>query len=601
MLPEWIEFAEAVALLSIAPPQARDISRQGGTLLYLPGLSQHAADRAQRGKGCWGGGGGGGGRGGGGEGGDAKGGVPGAWAFEVEDGGGAGRDVGAELMRRIEPAIMLFLRQLRRVTIDDRVRGCFRRLTLRPLDEDAGPAAHEPAVSQKTAMAAGGEEPLAPAVQSLFAMFGGVGPGGSAERARGFGVDESGSGGRVDIALPPLPAVGVHHVEEGTVRGGAGAARAVDLEGGGGAATRHVADARLGRGPVGEDISIRVMQVDDEMRNFRSYIATGAAGRLRPAQAETKSQVFETKVCHEFLCVRMLFPVPAQGGSGWGQEGGSAMAGGGSSGRQVPGSSELVLAFPMDGDDACEDCKVFAYLPVYSAGLRFVVHADFELVASRQLLRHDSAWNQLLRSNVAKAFVAAMTSPFTAPPRTSAGPETSPQAPGLEAAGAGAGAVGGRWRGALHKYLPVEREITCEFWKTIASEIRDLLKGEECITTEDGRQRRPSEVLLRSTNIPPSLLSNADLYSATGFEFARVGTRGCGGRGSSDGGRSLDGGVGGEAGREGEEEFEELLKLGCRKASVSVLLDCLESGKMAPPLIQRPQKWFWLLDASLLT
>ena len=147
-------------------------------------------------------------------------------------------------------------------------------------------------------------------------------------------------------------------------------------------------------------------------------------------------------------------------------------------------STELVLAFPLGDNHGREDCKVFAFLPVYSAGLRFVVHADFELVASRQQLRHDSAWNQMLRTKVAQAFVAAMTSSFTTPhPRPAPGQQPDSQAPpsGGEGVARARGLEGGGWQGALYKYLPVGREITCEFWKPLVTEIRDLLKVCVCV------------------------------------------------------------------------------------------------------------------------
>jgi hypothetical protein len=60
----------------------------------------------------------------------------------------------------------------------------------------------------------------------------------------------------------------------------------------------------------------------------------------------------------------------------------------GASGAQMPATTTITLAFPVDDAQApmrsADGESVFAYLPVTSAGFGFAINADFELVASRQ-------------------------------------------------------------------------------------------------------------------------------------------------------------------------------------------------------------------------
>jgi hypothetical protein len=282
---------------------------------------------------------------------------------------------------------------------------------------------------------------------------------------------------------------------------------------------------------------------------------------------------------HNFFCARARIQAPEGcGGAGAGRTG---FGEGEDARRDLSG---VLLAFPLessldagheqggeansqkghDGDSS--SCAVYAFLPVYSAGLKFVVHADFELVASRQNLRHDSAKNERLRAAVAHAFVAAFAS-ARARNRSRSGASGQDEVEGETSR---------ILRGGLHRYLPTESAITCPFWKPVAYQVRELLRQRECIETESGTVRRPPEVYIRSRDLPVEVLSSEDLLAATGFEFARQKPRG-------------------EHG-----EVEELLKLGCRKFTASVLLDCLESGKLTPALVQRPQEWYWRTFAFLL-
>ena len=109
-------------------------------------------------------------------------------------------------------------------------------------------------------------------------------------------------------------------------------------------------------------------------------------------------------------------------------------------------------------------------------------------------------------------------------------------------------------------------------------QVRELLKGEECIITESGRFRRPCEVYLRNRHVPAALLSNADLFAATSCEFARLdhGVDASGARRKEAAGMEGDGeasaGEGGGEGVREEEAVEALLKLGCRSVSGALVL-----------------------------
>ena len=107
VVPEWIDEEEADSLRQ----RARSLQACLGTgrpddstVMFLPGIVRSEPDApGQRGRG---GGSGGGGR-------------------KTLDGGErvGGTGMGMELLRRADPAVLLLLRQLRRITIDDRCRG----------------------------------------------------------------------------------------------------------------------------------------------------------------------------------------------------------------------------------------------------------------------------------------------------------------------------------------------------------------------------------------------------------------------------------------------------------------------------------------------
>ncbi|GBG70287.1 hypothetical protein CBR_g6414 [Chara braunii] len=76
--------------------------------------------------------------------------------------------------------------------------------------------------------------------------------------------------------------------------------------------------------------------------------------------------------------------------------------------------TEVALAFPLlEKDDGSLEVLrawqyAFAYLPLRSYGLRFVIQGDFVVPSSREDVDRDSAWNQWLRSKVVDVLVRSV-------------------------------------------------------------------------------------------------------------------------------------------------------------------------------------------------
>ncbi|KAF4442132.1 hypothetical protein FACUT_2240 [Fusarium acutatum] len=78
--------------------------------------------------------------------------------------------------------------------------------------------------------------------------------------------------------------------------------------------------------------------------------------------------------------------------------------------REGIDSSKVVIAFTVDNEASPVSTtqKVFAFLPVDDFGFRFLIHADFILVASREGLDESSIWNWALRDAIKLVFVASI-------------------------------------------------------------------------------------------------------------------------------------------------------------------------------------------------
>jgi hypothetical protein len=70
--------------------------------------------------------------------------------------------------------------------------------------------------------------------------------------------------------------------------------------------------------------------------------------------------------------------------------------------------TQLALAFQIDQPQHPQQQQVYAYLPLRSYGLRFVLQADWLVPSSRESVDADSCWNQALRDEIPGMLLAAM-------------------------------------------------------------------------------------------------------------------------------------------------------------------------------------------------
>ncbi|PFH36023.1 hypothetical protein BESB_056740 [Besnoitia besnoiti] len=117
-------------------------------------------------------------------------------------------------------------------------------------------------------------------------------------------------------------------------------------------------------------------------------------------------------------------------------------------------------AAPAEGLSAVPESRpVFCYLPIRSFGLPFVLHAPFDLTASRESLVVSSAYNLLLRSSLPHSFLAALR--FC-------------KASGIFALQA-----------SFLRFLPFAAAAESDFFAPPAREILRLLRSQECIMAID--------------------------------------------------------------------------------------------------------------------
>lgn len=101
------------------------------------------------------------------------------------------------------------------------------------------------------------------------------------------------------------------------------------------------------------------------VKEVQSTLAEGAS--LVAIHTSTTGQEHHTQ--EEFLQFDMHFPIPATVQALRGDDCGV--------------STTLRLCFPLSDERCQEECLVYAFLPVKGVGLRFIVHADFDLIVSR--------------------------------------------------------------------------------------------------------------------------------------------------------------------------------------------------------------------------
>ena len=154
-------------------------------------------------------------------------------------------------------------------------------------------------------------------------------------------------------------------------------------------------------------------------------------------------------------------------------------------------TTEITLAFPLRDPPRAHGAEaeraapppaldVFAYLPLRSYGLRFLLQADWMVPSSREAVDASSAWNQFLRDRV-PALLRHAADEFVA--RASARLE----------AGDAAGAA--HLMSLFLEGLPVAGQVV-DFFSPLAGAAAAALRGCRCVLTADGQFVLPCEALL---------------------------------------------------------------------------------------------------------
>ena len=155
-------------------------------------------------------------------------------------------------------------------------------------------------------------------------------------------------------------------------------------------------------------------------------------------------------------------------------------------------ATRLECAFPLDKNQVQR--PVYAFLPVASYGLRFIVQGDFIVSSSRETIVEDSPWNQWLRDEIADLFVDSLAKFKNAPGNT--------DLPCIDA---------------FYSFVPLDGEVRGFFASTVA-EIQEKLRASNCILTESGEWAVPSLCLLAGPQVR-RLISDKQLMDALGMMF----------------------------------------------------------------------------------
>jgi hypothetical protein len=134
--------------------------------------------------------------------------------------------------------------------------------------------------------------------------------------------------------------------------------------------------------------------------------------------------------------------------------------------REGINESEIILAFPVTPSgvpDPKPKCATYAFLPIRPYGFSFCIQADFLLNSGREDILQNRPWNQILRDQIAPAFIAAI--------------ERFKAAEAL----------------AMNylSYLPREHEIGNEFFMGVPNQIIELLRDTRCLPSEGGEWEKP--------------------------------------------------------------------------------------------------------------
>lgn len=160
--------------------------------------------------------------------------------------------------------------------------------------------------------------------------------------------------------------------------------------------------------------------------------------------------------------------------------------------REIP-ETKLVLGFPISKVGSAKiqsEQKVFAFLPTRSYGFKFIIQADFLVPASREDIHKDKKWNEWLRDNISTVFLESL--------------ETFKNDENLKVS--------------FYNYIPLDSEITDEFFLKVVEQLKDKLLESDCVLTESAKWLKPSQVFRASEEIR-SLISNEDSLEFFGKEF----------------------------------------------------------------------------------
>lgn len=165
-------------------------------------------------------------------------------------------------------------------------------------------------------------------------------------------------------------------------------------------------------------------------------------------------------------------------------------------GRAEIAETDIILAFPVNETGAPESIKeiekpdIFSFLPVKKCGFKFIIQADFLLTSNREDILQDSPWNQFIVGKISEVFIRAI--------------EEFREDEELKTK--------------FFRYLSLSEEITDDFFHPIIDGIFESLRETECILTESGSWKKPSEVYYPTLDFQ-SLISNEELLHHFGKEY----------------------------------------------------------------------------------
>uniref|UniRef100_A0A0G4HMY5 Protein NO VEIN C-terminal domain-containing protein n=1 Tax=Chromera velia CCMP2878 TaxID=1169474 RepID=A0A0G4HMY5_9ALVE len=164
----------------------------------------------------------------------------------------------------------------------------------------------------------------------------------------------------------------------------------------------------------------------------------------------------------------------------------------GEGGKKERGPTLLQVAFHLpalvDPQNLNSDCDVperqpvCAYLPLGRCGLRFVLQADWEVVAARDRVKEDSGWNQWLRERAAELIVSALSLMRLKMAGMSAQKGLDSELPRVPLS-------------FLFHILPLPSEISSDWFVPVAKRLLKLMRRQRCVPTTEGGWELPDRCL----------------------------------------------------------------------------------------------------------